>query len=194
MLDRLAHTFIKDCVFEDNRAWSEGGGICTEMGDADDDDQALSREQDLNTSLVLDNVAFLGKRQQHSKIAAGPYFRLVFKNTALNISSDGVTSRRRLCSKGEYVSPSRFCQACPSYQFSAVEEVPGHSQTECEMAPRLAHAPGGAVLVPLSGGGLRVWRFVGCRTLGSQGGGLQRNGVTEAMRSCTASLAKAVHR
>lgn len=176
MLDRRANTFIKDCVFEDCRAWSEGGGICTEMADADDDDhddQALRREQDLNTTMMLNNVTFLGKRQHHSKIAAGPYFRLEFQNTALNISSDGVTSRRRLCSKGEYVSPSRFCQACPSYQFSTVQEVPGHSRAECEMAPRLAHAPGGAVLVPLSGGGFRVKRFVCCRKLGSQGGGLQ---------------------
>lgn len=133
-------------------AGNSGAGICTEMASGEGDDKR--RDQDLRTKLALDNADFTGSTY-NSKLYVGPYFNLTFSDSMrerINESSVGVVWRRRLCFKGEYVANSQYCDTCPPYQWSIVEGTPGHNATNCSAAPTLAIAPGGAVVVPLSGG------------------------------------------
>jgi hypothetical protein len=110
------------------------------------------RDDNLVTPILANNVSFTGGNLWE-RLLVGPYFNINLIDVSdFNLSSAGVVWRRRLCSKGEYLSASNFCEQCPSYQFSVVEQYPGHSERQCSDAPNSAYAPGGAVLVPLSGG------------------------------------------
>jgi hypothetical protein len=162
MLQRRAHTTIANCTFNNSHAWSEGGALCTVMaGDNDDTD---TEDDDLQTKLAVHHVVFGGKSAA-DKLYIGPYFRLNITgengtdgvDTDYNRTSPGIVWRRRLCDLGEYMAATNFCEDCPSYQFSTA--LPGHQERNCTPANDIAHAPGGAVLVPLSGGRPgRQWR------------------------------------
>jgi hypothetical protein len=121
------------------------------MAASDDDNRA----EDLQTTLSLDDVVFNGTTE-YSKLFIGPYFNLTINQPALlrklNASSKGVTWNRRLCFKGEFVSDRQYCDTCPPYQWSTLVGTPGHRARNCTRASTWAHAPGGAVLVPMSGG------------------------------------------
>jgi hypothetical protein len=122
--------------------------VCTILGGQD----TAHLQDDLRTQLTINNVQFLADEETDEKLFVGPFFNLTFENTDLNQRSVGVVWRRRLCHKGEYVALSGYCEECPSYTFSTEEKFPGHTSGECQAAPRIAFAPGGAVLVPFPGG------------------------------------------
>lgn len=71
-------------------------------------------------------------------------------HTDYNRSSTGIVWRRRLCDKGEFVAATNYCEECPYQQFSTTGAW--HERQKCDAASDAAYAPGGAVLVPQSGG------------------------------------------
>jgi hypothetical protein len=168
MLQRRANCYVTGGMIKDCKAWSSGGGISTVMAGGDNDDKV--RDDDLVTTILVNNVSFTGGNIWE-RLLVGPYFNVNLINVSdFNLSSAGVVWRRRLCGKGEYLSASNFCEQCPSYQYSTVEEYPGHSERQCWDAPNSAYAPGGAVLVPLSGG---RWTLCGGRV-----------GAWQSLRAC----------
>jgi hypothetical protein len=176
MLERRAHTNNTNSTFNNSHAWSEGGGLCTVMAGAKEDD--LKKVDDLQTMLEVHHVFFNGTSAD-DKLFVGPYFRLNITgtngtgfDTDYNRTSTGIVHRRRLCGLGEYVAATNYCEECPSYQFST-EVVPegerGHQRRNCTPANDAAHAPRGAVMVPISGGELGIGRLkaLGLRLLGN---------------------------
>ena len=150
MLERRANCYVTGGMIKDCKAWSSGGGISTVMAGGVNDD--ILGDDDLKTTIFLSNVSFTDGNTWE-RLLVGPYFNVTLINVSdFNLSSSGVVWRRRLCGKGEYLSPSKFCEQCPSYQYSTVEAYPGHSERQCWDAPNSAYAPGGAQLVALSGG------------------------------------------
>lgn len=165
MLQRRAHTRIINSTFDNSHAWSEGGGVCTVMAGTRKED--LDKTDDLQTTLEVHHVYFNGTSAD-DKLFVGPYFRLNITGTNVtcgfptdyNRTSPGIVHRRRLCDRGEYVAATNYCEECPSYQFSTVEAPngsAGHEERSCTPANDAAHAPGGAVLVPISGGNTGTW-------------------------------------
>jgi hypothetical protein len=141
MLERRVNCYVTGGMIKDCKAWSSGGV-----------NNDILRDDDLKTTIFLNNVSFTGGNTWE-RLLVGPYFNVTLINVSdFNLSSSGVVWRRRLCGKGEYLSPSKFCGQCPSYQYSSVEAYPGHSERQCWDAPNSAYAPGGAQLVALSGG------------------------------------------
>jgi hypothetical protein len=160
MLQRRAHTSIINSTINNSHAWSEGGGVCTAMPGARKEDQ--DKADDLQTMLEVKHVFFNGTSAD-DKLFVGPHFRLIINGTNVtkgfptdyNRTSPGIVHRRRLCDRGEYVAATNYCEECPSYQFSTVVAPngwAGHEERNCTPADNAAHAPGGAVLVPISGG------------------------------------------
>jgi hypothetical protein len=125
------------------------------------------KADDLQTMLEVNHVFFNGTSAD-DKLFIGPHFRLNISGTNYtrgfetdyNRTSTGIVHRRRLCERGEYIAPTNYCEECPSYQFSTVEAPngsAGHEERNCTPANDAAHAPGGAVLVPISGGNAGTW-------------------------------------
>lgn len=155
MLQAGGHTSILASTISRCHAWSTGGGLATEMDDENEKDP--TKPFDRQTRLTIQGTTFSDNHGTGRHLFVGPYFELSLTNTSevmganqssLNRSSPGVTWRKRICDKGEYVAPSTYCERCVSYKFS----VDAWSQNvDCTPAQSSkAYAPGGAVMVALS--------------------------------------------
>lgn len=151
MLQPGAHTEIVGSTLHDCHAWSSGGALCTEIIE-DTVTNGTKPPYDLRTRLVVSGN-FANNTGVGHNLYVGPYFALKFPDVQLlNSSSPGVIWRKRLCSKGQYLGPSSYCEECPAYTYSQIEDLDrGHMTRKCDKAPNNAHAPGGPVLVPAVG-------------------------------------------
>lgn len=161
MLQRRANTSILNSTFTSNRARSGGGSLCTVVAGGPQENFE-DRRDDLQTMLEVHHVIFNGTGAA-DRLLVGPYFILLMSGinltsgvgTDYNRTTPGIVHRRRLCDQGQYLSAStNYCEECPPFQYSYVE--PMHEQRTCTPATELAVAPGGAVLVPISGGEART--------------------------------------
>jgi hypothetical protein len=164
MLQSGAHALILNTTIVGCQA-NTGGAICTDMADdAQDANATVDTTFDLQTDLWVDIVVHGNKG---GNLVVGPYFYLrLLDFSRLAPRSPGVVWRRRLCTgRGGFVSNSGYCERCPPYTYSVDVNYPGHNRTSCTDAPSIAHAPGGAVLVPLkdhwSGANMSV-HYLGC--------------------------------
>jgi hypothetical protein len=124
-------------------------------------EEDLDKREDLQTMLGVHHVFFNGTSAA-DKLLVGSYFRLNVTGTNVtsgfgtdyNRTVTGIVHRRRLCDRGEYISASQYCEECLPFQFSNIRFP--HEQRHCTPATEAAIAPGGAVLVPVSGGKART--------------------------------------
>jgi hypothetical protein len=110
---------------------------------------------DLQTQLLIGpGTDFYDNWGVGRHLYVGPHFKLTLNASTeagtepLNASSVCVTWRKRVCGKGEYVAPSGFCEQCAAFTYQMSEEP--HRNDACKPAPNNTHAPGGAILVPLT--------------------------------------------
>jgi hypothetical protein len=160
LLQPLGNVTVINSTISRSEAWHNGGGLCTEMllsneGDSWDERKFSKFPYNLQTQLVIGpGTNFHDNRGAGRHLYVGPYFNLTFQSSTaassepLNATSVGVTWRKRICGKGEYAAPSGFCEQCAAftYQMSGIL----HRNTTCALAPNNTHAPGGAVVVPLT--------------------------------------------
>lgn len=147
MLQPGANATIQASNITSNRAWSGGGGLCTEMADEQESHQT-GWPFDRKTGLIVDSTHFEGNRGTGRHLFVGPYFELQINRSLDNLTlfSEGVTWKKRICDRGEYVASSKFCELCVSFKYSRADR---HTYPDCLAAPKTAHSPGGAVVVPL---------------------------------------------
>jgi hypothetical protein len=160
MLQPLGSVTVINSTISRSQAWHNGGGLCTEMFLSNEDDTWRGRDEtqfpfDLQTQLFIGpSTNFIDNRGAGRHLYVGPYFNLMFDgstkagNESLTAFSVGVTWRKRVCGKGEYVAPSGFCEQCAAFTYQMSGKL--HRNTACPLAPNNTHAPGGAVIVPLT--------------------------------------------
>jgi hypothetical protein len=160
MLQPLGNVSVIDTTIAGSEAWHTGGGVCTELFLSNEDDNwgdynVSQFPYDLQTQLIIGhNTILYDNRGSGRHLYVGPYFNLSFADSAkhgrpaMNASSMGVVWRKRVCGKGEYAAPSGFCEQCPSFTYRMSGNL--HRDTTCPPAPNNTHAPGGAVIVPLT--------------------------------------------
>jgi hypothetical protein len=112
MLQPGANTTIQASSISGNRAWSDGGGLCTELADEQESHMTGGLPFDRQTGLVVDSTRFEDNRGTGRHLFVGPYFELQIKRSQGNLTlhSEGVTWKKRICDRGEYVASSRFCE------------------------------------------------------------------------------------
>lgn len=102
---------------------------------------------DRKTDLIVDGTHFVDNSGTGHHLFVGPYFELrPVHSPNLTLYCPGVTWKKRIYDRGEYVASSKFCELCVPYKYSRADR---HTYPDCLKAPKTAHSPGGAVVVPL---------------------------------------------
>jgi hypothetical protein len=143
-----ANVSISGSQLVENKAWSTGGALGTDM-DGSSDDPSGAKLDGQQIGIITVDATFQNNTGLGFDLFVGPEFDLFAAGGArFDLSRRGIRWWRRRCEKGEYIGNSTYCEPCPPNTFLL---TPGtEARKRCDKAHNTALAPGGAVLVPLS--------------------------------------------